>query len=345
MADVYTGTGNVTTTISAQYKQAWLSFLTPDFYYVGFGKRGGDMDVSMNSGKTVQWDRPDLLPVATTPIPEYETPAPLSRFSSTPLTATIDWYGDHIMHADRAVKIALNKSILSKMREVQVQQYKNTMDQLCRDVLAAGGNHLYANDDGTPTLAEVNTLVTKADFDYVAEQLRTADVPFITKRVNPSQLVGTKGIDPCYIAICHTELESTIIAACNTTLAEFVPVTEYAAPGTAMPGEFGKYKHIRFISTSNGKKRASYGGTGTACRETNSTNADVYTISIFGEGAYGETKLGGKGFEYIVKAPGDGGSEDPHNQRGSAAWHQATVFTVLQTARLWNIHTGAAPLS
>jgi N4-gp56 family major capsid protein len=338
MAEQYTGTGQVSVNVAADYKQAWFAFLSPDFYYVGYGKRGNDMNLGMNKGTAVQWDRPDLLPVATTPIPEFETPAPLSRFTTSPLTATIDWYGDHLLHSDRMALVALNKSILSKMRDVQTVQYKDTMDQLCRDTLLAGSQVRYANGATRP---EVNTVMDAGDLDFVFNKMRRANAPLVTKRVNPSQLVGTVGLDPAYLIFAHIDLEETFKG-----LTGWVPISQYANPASALPGEIGRYRYGRVICSTNGKIWESGGATGGSnVRQTDASKADVYGVVVMAAEAFGETQLAGKGMEYIVKPATSGGAENPHNQRGSAAWHQATVFTRLQEARLYRIECAAPALT
>ena len=54
------------------------------------------------------------------------------------------------------------------------------------------------------------------------------------------------------------------------------------------------------------------------------TNGDeVHASLIYGRDAFGIVKLGGKGepnIQTILKAPGSSGSDDPLNQRGTAAW-------------------------
>lgn len=46
----------------------------------------------------------------------------------------------------------------------------------------------------------------------------------------------------------------------------------------------------------------------------------VYGTLIIAKGAYGVTKLAGKGIEYIVKQLGSGGTTDPINQRSTTGW-------------------------
>ena len=46
----------------------------------------------------------------------------------------------------------------------------------------------------------------------------------------------------------------------------------------------------------------------------------VYGTLIIGKGAYGVTKLNGRGIEYIVKQLGSGGTTDPINQRSTTGW-------------------------
>lgn len=336
MADIYTGTANVSVNVSGDYAQAFLAFLTQkQFFYVGFGKKGGDMDLARNSGTTKTWDRPELLPVATTPLPEYETPNPLGVFSTTPVTATIVWYGDHLNHSDRMVRVALNKKLLSQMRAVQVLQYKKTMDTLSRDVLVAGDNVQYT--DGS-SRAEVATAVADADVNGVVNDLWRNEVPFITKRITPSQLVSTVGLEEAYFAIGHIDLDKDVRA-----LAGFQSVITYAQPSAAQPGEIGKTGKVRWILTSNGKIWAGAGADVTGTYRNNNDDGDgtghgdVYGIVIFGDEAYGEMLLAGKGFEYIVHAPGEAGSTDPHDSRGSAAWHQAATYKILEQARIWRI--------
>jgi N4-gp56 family major capsid protein len=338
MADQYTGTGQVSVNVEGEYKQAFLSFLQPNYYYTGFGKSGGDFDLKMNSGTKVTWDRPTLLPAATTPIPEYVTPAPLAQFSTTPVSATIAWYGDHLRHSDRMALVALNRGLLAKMREMQVVQHRLTMDTLCRDAICAGTQKRFANGSA---ITDVNTVMDTGDLDFCLNALQRTDVQPVQKKINPSQLVGTLGLREAYVALGHTDLEQTIKG-----ISGFVAVTQYAAPGQALPGEVGAYRGIRFVLSSNGKINLAGGATGGSnVRSSDSSHADVYQLIIFGQDFFGETKLAGKGLNVIVKPAGSSGSEDPHNQRGSCAWNQAAVYTILDNARGICIYAAAPTIA
>ena len=54
-----------------------------------------------------------------------------------------------------------------------------------------------------------------------------------------------------------------------------------------------------------------------------SSGDEVHATIIYGQDAFGMVKLGGTGkpnIQIIIKQPGESGSLDPLNQRGSVAW-------------------------
>lgn len=340
MPDVYTGTGQVQVNVAGDYQQAFLDFLSAEYHYAGFGKRE-NMDLRPNSGTQVTWERPNVLAAAITPIPEYVTPAG-SQFSTSPITAVIAWYGDHLPHSERMAQVAVNRNILQKMKEVQVDQHRKTMDTLAREVLCGGTAVRYASGTSTAT---VDTVLDATDLDYALNRLARNDVPRITKKVTPSQLVGTVPLREAYIGICHVDMEQTLKG-----LTGWADVSTYAQPGSALPGEIGMYRgQIRFIATSNGKTVEDEANNavpaGGQTIRTTATKTIVYSTIIFGRDYYGQTKLGGKDLEVIVKAPGSSGSADPFNQRGSVAWKQPAVFTRLDNIRAVRIESGCSSIA
>jgi len=75
-----------------------------------------------------------------------------------------------------------------------------------------------------------------------------------------------------------------------------------------MEGEIGSYEDIRFIETNNAKIKASAG----------ESSNDVYCTLVFGQNAYGITRISGEALKNIVKPLGSAGSADPLDQRATS---------------------------
>lgn len=132
--------------------------------------------------------------------------------------------------------------------------------------------------------------------------------------VNPSTGVSTVPVRPSYIGFVHTDNSGKLEA-----LENFTPVEKYPSQRDVLSGEIGERKGVRYIETSNAKIFAGEGGAG----------IDVYSILIFGQHAYGITRVEGKALENIVHALGSAGSADALNQRETSGWKATFLALIL----------------
>jgi N4-gp56 family major capsid protein len=331
-AELWTGLGPVPAEIQGFFDQTLLDNLPPDFVYMGYGLR---RNIPANSGRSITWDRPNLLTVNTTAIPEYTTPEG-QQFSTSYVQATIAEYGTHVPFSRRATHLGLIRDLTGKIRDVLSVNKKDTFDQLTRDALVAGTQVRYANGAGR---TEVNTSIEIADIAYAVNLLNRANAKPISKRVEPSTGVGTRAINPAYLAFGHWDLFKDL-SDLGTTY--WLDAADYPDSSSRYPNEVGTIRNVggrdvRVILSSNGKIWPSTGADSTGLRETTDTKSDIYALVIIAEGAYIETSINGKGQGVIVQPLGSGGAEDPFRQRGSIAWADYYVATIADDARIVRI--------
>ena len=340
-SNLWTGIGNVPAEVQGWFDQALLDFLPPEFMYMGYGER---RNIPGNSGRTINLERPNMLTASTTAVDEFVTPAG-QQFSTTSVQATIAWYGTHVPFSSRAVSVGLIGNLLGKIKEVLAVHKKDTFDQLTRDGLMAG---TAASFIGGSARTDVNSLITLASITTAVNALISGNVKTMKGRIEPSTGVGTKGMNPAYIMIGHTDLFADIVTA--ATSANWMDVADYPSHQALLPNEVGTIRsvagrNVRVCLTTNGKIWAGGGASGTATFNDNGSNFDVYGVIIFGEKAYIETMINGKTNGVIVQPLGSAGSDDPMKQRGSIAWHDPYVAFISDNARIYRIEcacTGAS---
>ena len=97
-----------------------------------------------------------------------------------------------------------------------------------------------------------------------------------------------------------------------------------------MEGEIGKLDEVRFIDSTNAVVFSGEGDSG----------VDVYGTLIFGQEAYGITRISGEAMQNIVKPLGSGGSSDPLNQRQTSGWKATFVAKILNNDFIVRIEHG-----
>ena len=98
-----------------------------------------------------------------------------------------------------------------------------------------------------------------------------------------------------------------------------------------MEGEEGALDNVRFILSENTRVFVGAGAAG----------ADVHTTLIFGQEAYGMTKISGEGLKNIIHPLGSAGSADALNQRATYGWKVTFVARILNELSMVRIETTA----
>lgn len=302
---------DTTTTLSADmqtyYDKKLLSRFLPQFVYAQWGQK---RPIPKMGGKTVNFRKFNALSAATTALTEGVTPAGNS-LNVTAQTATVNQYGDFVTVSDILDLTAIDP-VLNETADVLGDQASDTIDQLTRDILAAGTNVQYANSRASRVTVAAGDNLTVLE---VRKAVRTL------KR-NKSRPIQNK----YYVAI--VEPGATFDLQSDTLWQD---ASKYAGSEQLFSGEIGRIFGVRFVETANGKK---FAGAGAGA-------VDVYATIIFGEEAYGMVDVAGSGaVQNIVKPLGSAGSADPLNQRATSGWKVLFTATILQQAAIMRIeHT------
>ena len=225
--------------------------------------------------------------------------------------------------------------LLTETAELLGEQAGQSLDAIYRDILNAGTNVIYLGTNATAR-DEVDRYIDDGHnpFPLAIRTLENANAQRIKEIVKAGVKISTSPIRAAFPAICGPYTKQDI-----EKLTAFVGYEEYANYGDLMEGEFGAYKDIRFIMTTQAKYWPNAGDTsGGDHDEAYSTSdngaagagvaVDVFSILIFGKNAYGICPLGPRTVENIVTPPG--GISDPLKQITTSGWKAVTTAVILQ---------------
>lgn len=297
------------TNVNSFYSRDLLLRAQPFLTYTRFGQV---KDIPTGNSFVIKFKRYANFSPATTPLNEGVTPLG-KKLSETILTATAQQYGDFVTLTDK-LTMSTADPVRLEANSILGDQAGNTIDQLCRDVLLAGTNVIYAASRVSRVTVAAGDVITLANIQAAEETLKIGNTRYMTSFVDPSTGYNTVPLAPCFVGICHTYTTKTIRA-----MTGFTKVELYANPSARMEGEFGKIENTRFIETVNGKVFTGAGAGG----------IDVYGTLIMGQQAYGISRLAGHAIENIVKESGSAGTADPLNQRETSGWKATFVAKVL----------------
>lgn len=275
-------------------------------------------DLPRNAGtSTIKFRRYGNLTAATTALTEGVTPTG-SQLSVTDITAVVAQYGDYITVTD-VVSYESQDAVLMEAAEIMGDQSGDTIDQLCRDILAAGTGVVYSGSGNTATAdVAAGDVITLANLDSTVATLKANNAKKITRQINASTGYNTTPIAACFVSIVHPKI-AVKIRTLALAASSWTPIEKYPSQSGVMAGEIGSYGDIRFIETNNAKVKT---GSGTG-------SIDVYCTLVFGANAYGISRISGEALKNIVKPLGSAGSADPLDQRATSGWKATFVAKIL----------------
>lgn len=303
-------TNTIPHAIQHYYDRVLLERAVPYLVHTNFGQT---KDIPAGMSHTIKFRKYGALSASTTPLTEGETPAGNTP-TVTDITADVKWYGDYIIYTD-VVTIESPDPVLTELTQLLGEQMGLSLDTLARNVLMQGANVQYAGSGTATSDVGANKVINTTELNLAIAELRNANARYMTNFINPDEGYNTTPVAPCYIGIVHPNKVATLKA-----LQGFSPVESYARKGDIMPNEVGKYDRIRFVESTQAGVKAGAGSGG----------IDVYCTLIFGQDAYGITRIKGHATETIIQALGSEGSGDPLKQRGSIGWKASFVTKILQ---------------
>lgn len=305
------------------YDRTLLERAVPSFVHNRFAQV---RDIPANSGtNTIKFRKYGSLTAQTTALSEGVTPSG-TQLSVTDITATVLYYGDYVTLTD-VVMLETYDPILTETAEILGDQAGDSLDQLCRNVLAAGTTIQYASSatsDGTVTAA---MKFTRDEAKQAVRTLRGNLAKPITTMIDPSTGYNTVPVGRSFIGICSEDTAFDLDDATG-----WIPLEKYPSKAGVMPDEIGALGNVRFIMTTNAYVNSGAGAGG----------VDVHYTIILGQNAYAQSRISGAALQNIVKPLGSGGTSDALNQRATSGWKAAYVAKILNQGYLVVVHHGVS---
>ncbi len=253
---------NTTQTLSAEmqtyYEKTLIDNVEPKLVYDNFADK---YPIPKNGGKTIQFRRFAPLAKALQPITEGVTPQGNS-LQVTPVTVSIDQYGDFVQVSDILKLTAVDNTIV-QLTKILGSQAGRTLDTITRDVLCAGTNVMYApNKNGETLLREEldDTSKLTPDLFYRAAAQLSA--------------MNAETIDDSYVAIIHPYTAYDLMRN-----PEWIDSHKYAKPDNLYNGEIGKIGNVRFVKSTEAKVYKSPNLTSTRTLSVKTASGATITIN------------------------------------------------------------------
>ncbi len=314
------GTLQITYAVNNFYDRVLLERAVAAFIHTRFAQV---RDIPEGNTNVIKFRRYSNLTAQTTPLNEGITPAG-SSLSASDITATVKQYGDYVTLTD-LVQMTTLDPILTETAEILGDEAGDTLDQLTRDVLAAGTTIYYAGSQTSIGAITTSNKVAYTDFLSIIRTLKNNKGKRIMQMVDASTGYNTMPIMPAFIAFVHPDTVYDLKNLLQTTsnAAVFMPISKYPSSMAILPDEVGAIDEIRFIESTNCKIFSGQGSGG----------CNVYGTVVIAQNAYGISRISGQALENIVKPLGSAGSSDPLDQRATSGWK--ATFAAVRLNETW----------
>lgn len=273
---------------NTQY-QALKDFLWTPAAHVYLDQFVQQQEIDKNTGQSVQLRRIVPMPIDSTPSGVVEGVSPASQaFTSEDYTGSLTRYAE----VYEISRINYDLSPFNETRE-GTKQLRVKVDRIRERVrynAAKAGTGVLYNSSSISTRATVNGVITLGRLQKAIKELRANRADPWTEVDHGSDKVGSTPVEPCYIALCSTDLEPDLRNIPGFT------VTANTS-GAKFKGEFGVVQNLRFITNADyvaftgADHGAAIGSSGFI--STDGVYNDVYPIIILAKGSLAGVKLRG----------------------------------------------------
>lgn len=281
-----TATSGLSAGLVTLYNKNLLKTFEPLLAHLTFGD---EHEFPENNGKTQSFRKLIPLEADTTTLTEGE-PGDPETIAEVEVLATLKQYGKYVKTTDLLDLTHFDLTIERKVKMLG-EQGRESIDAVVRDELATCTNVIYANGKTSrATLTATDKLTTR--------ELRKA-VRELKK--NHAQTFA----DGCYVALVTPDVVYDLQDDEN-----FIKVSAYQMKEGILMGEVGKLFGCRIVETTQAK----------VFEKAGASNADVASVIVLGQYAYGYTSLTGSNPRVIVKPAGSAGTGDPLDQVSTVGW-------------------------
>ncbi len=288
----YTNTDTNMTTSSAlsagmqtYYNRELLRTFEPNLVHLQFGD---EHRMPPHSGLVMNMRKLIPLETNTKALSEGE-PGESVMLAETEVTVQLQQYGEYARCTDKLDLTHLDMDIMRRTK-LFGDAGARSIDAVVREELAKCANVIYAG--GKASRAEL----TAAD-KLTSRELRKA---VKTLKKNHAQTFGGY-----YVAIIGPDTMYDLQED-----EAFVKVSQYQDKENIYTGEVGRLFGVRLVETTEAKIFEGAGADG----------ADVASVIVLGQYAYGVTSLKGAKPRVIVKPAGSAGTADPIDQISTVGW-------------------------
>lgn len=334
MALTASSTSTITLPVNAIFEQTFLrraQQVCP--YFMGtqpasLMKNGGTA--------TLKWRRHEQLTPSTSALTEITTAAYMGGRSSatvsiTDVTGLAAKYGQFYILTEEVDVLDPGGTGLD-LAKVIGEGAGRSLNQLMRNIMEGNATLAYAGN--VASKAAVHAAVAAGDLNYMINILTRNVARVFTPMSSGSTMIGSVPILPAYWAICHPDVAYDVAG-----ISGFTSVEKYGQQVALAAGEFGTYSRagrgLRFCISEDASVSANAGAalSGADLRSTGGTSADVYSIVMYGEDAFGSIGLGNRqpdgtflagdnvgAWDIIIKDRKSGGSSDPLEEMNTIAY-------------------------
>ena len=281
-----TATSGLSSGMVTLYNKNLLKTFEPLLAHLSFGD---EHPFPKNNGKTQSFRKLIPLEADTTTLTEGE-PGDPETIAEVEVLATLKQYGKYVKTTDL---LDLTHFDLTIDRKVMMlgEQGRESIDAVVRDELATCTNVIYANGKTSRATLTATDKRTTRELRKAVRELKK----------NHAQTFA----DGCYVALVTPDVVYDLQDDEN-----FIKVSAYQMKEGILMGEVGKLFGCRIVETTQAKV---FEGAG-------ASSADVASVIVLGQYAYGYTSLTGSNPRVIVKPAGSAGTGDPLDQVSTVGW-------------------------
>ena len=280
-----TASTGLTPGMQTYYNRELLRTFEPELVHLQFGD---EHRMPENSGLVMNMRKIIPLEANTSTLSEGE-PGESVMLTETEVTVKLEQYGEYARCTDKLDLSHLDMNILRKTK-LFGDAGARSIDAVVREELATCTNVIYAGGKTS------RSALTSAD-KLTTKELR--------KAVRKLKKAHAQTFGGYYIAIVGPDTFYDL-----QDDETFVAVSRYQDKEAVYTGEIGRLFGCRIVETTEAKVFEGAGASG----------ADVASVIVLGQYAYGYTSLTGSNPRVIVKPAGSAGTGDPLDQVSTVGW-------------------------
>ena len=235
-------------------------------------------------GRTLRMRRYDLLPLALVPLGNQGVTPPSELPAATDIDATMDFYGLYV-DINEQVTLQNQDPVLNEVTKLLGISMRMSEDALTRDMLAATAAVIDAThgvNGDAPT--EINAI----DCSQVTTTLVNNNAWMISHLIEGADKFNTSPIRDSFFCMSNSQMIPSI-----ESIPGFVPLSSYPYPNKTLTSEWGSFKNMRFLTSSQGSFTPFASANGNT----------VFNNFVVGMEAYAVIEQDGMSAEFIYRPP------------------------------------------